>query len=65
MTQWQVGRRTFLGYGTLAAAGLVVDRFGRPLLARVPRFCCANIFPGSRLQNIVLREDSSISSNTE
>ena len=31
MTQWHIGRREFLNYGSLAAAGLLVDGFGRPL----------------------------------
>jgi para-nitrobenzyl esterase len=37
MTQWTIGRRGFLGYGSLAAAGLLVDGFGRPLLAQDSR----------------------------
>ena len=37
MTQWHIGRRTFLGYGSLAAAGLLVDGFGHPLLAQDSR----------------------------
>ena len=37
MTQWHIGRRTFLSYGSLAAAGLLVDGFGQPLLAQDSR----------------------------
>jgi para-nitrobenzyl esterase len=37
MKQWHIGRRTFLGYGSLAAAGLLADGFSRPLLAQDSR----------------------------
>ena len=37
MTQWHVGRREFLGFGSLAAAGVLIDGFGRPLLAQDSR----------------------------
>src|SRR5678816_2905550 len=37
MTKWHVGRRDFLGLGSLAAAGVLLDGFGRPLLAQDSR----------------------------
>ena len=37
MTKWHVGRRDFLGVGSLAAAGVLLDGFGRPLLAQDSR----------------------------
>src|SRR5688500_9007837 len=37
MTQWHVGRREFLGFGSLAAAGVLMDGCGRPLLVQDSR----------------------------
>ena len=37
MTRWQVRRRDFLGLGSLAAAGVLIDGFGRPLWAQDSR----------------------------
>src|SRR5687768_1299204 len=37
MTERHIGRRELLGYGSLAAAGLLIDMFGRPLLAQDAR----------------------------
>ena len=37
MTQWHVGRRDFLGLGSLATAGVLLDGFGRPLWAQDAR----------------------------